>query len=62
MRKIFHRTYSCKLCLESSELHGSYFANTIQEYNFTENIFAIQDQKVNLAIILTSIKRSLTLF
>ena len=62
MRKYFQRLYFCELCLKNCKFHRRYFVNTNQKLNFTEDIFAIYDQKVNLAIVLTSIKRYLTLF
>ena len=36
--------------------------NTNQKSNFTEDIFGIQDRKINLVVALKSIKRYLTLF
>ena len=62
MRKYFQGTYFCELGLENCKFHGRYFVNTNPKFNFTEDIFAIYDQKVNLVVVLTSIKRYLILF
>ena len=49
-------------CVSNCKFHRRCFVNTNHKFNFTEDIFVILDQKVNLVVILTSIKRSLTLF
>ena len=36
MRKYFQGTYFCELGLENFKFHGSYFGNTNQKFNFTE--------------------------
>ena len=41
VRKYFQGTYFCKLGLENCKLDGSYFVNTNQKFNFTEDILAI---------------------
>ena len=62
MRKYLHETYFCELGLQNYKFHRKYFVNTNQKFDFKEDIFAIQDQKVNSPIVLTSIKCNLTLF
>ena len=41
VRKYFQGTYFWDLCLENFEFYESYFLNTNQKFNFTEDIFAI---------------------
>ena len=61
MRKYFQGTYFCKLGQENCNFHRRYFVNTNLKFNFTKDIFVIEDQNINLAIVLMSIKHD-TLF
>ena len=43
VREYFQGTYFWDLCLENFKFYDSYFLNTNQKFNFTEDIFVIYD-------------------
>ena len=60
--KIFPGNLLLQIGSRKLQLSQKVFCQYNLKFNFTKDIFVIEDQKINLAIVLTSIKHDLTLF